>query len=255
MAVLTTAGLADEDVAVLAGRLASALPQLKSFVHAVSERRSDVVELMDARLVFGIPFIEEGIAGLTFHIHPSTFFQTNTEAAELLYAGIRQEVPLTPESRVLGLYCGSGPIELVLAGAAGEVTGIDSSPANIANAVENTIRNGVGNARFVPGTVEALLAGPRQEPADVLILDPPRAGLTAKALRRVLPLGAPTVVYVSCNALTLARDLKEFVTAGYWIKSIIPFDFFPHTPHLETLAVLGRRSPALYIAAGGPATP
>lgn len=240
MAVLTTSGLADEAAAVLAGRLTSALPQLKSFVHAVSGRRSDVVELMDMRLLFGAPFIDERAAGLTFRIHPATFFQTNTGAAELLYERIREEVPLTPESRVLGLYSGSGPIELVLAGAAGQVTGIDSSPANIANAVENTILNGILNARFLPGTVEALLAGPQKEPADVLILDPPRPGLTPKAMRRVLPLAVPTVVYVSCNPEALARDLKEFVAAGYAIRSIVPFDLFPHTPHLEILVVLGK---------------
>lgn len=242
MAVLTTSGLADEAVAVLAGSVARAVPGLKSFVHAVSGRRSDVVELMDMRLLFGAPFIDERAAGLTFRIHPATFFQTNTGAAELLYDRIRKEVPLTPESRVLGLYCGSGPIELVLAGAAGQVTGIDSSPANIANAVENTILNGILNARFLPGTVEALLAGPQKEPADVLILDPPRPGLTAKALRRVLPLAVPTVVYVSCNPEALARDLREFLAAGYAIKSIVPFDLFPHTPHVETLAILSRRT-------------
>jgi 23S rRNA (uracil-5-)-methyltransferase RumA/MAF protein len=240
MAVLTTAGLTDESVAELAGRLAQAVPRLKSFVHAVSDRRSDVVELTDMRLLAGEPFIDEQAAGLIFRVHPATFFQTNTGAAELLYERIRRAVPLNPDSRVLGLYCGSGPIELVLAGAAGEVTAIDSSPDNIANAVENAILNGIENARFVPGTVEALLAGPQKEPADVLILDPPRPGLTPKALRRVLPLAVPTVVYVSCNPEALARDLKEFVAAGYAIGTIVPFDLFPHTPHLETLAVLGK---------------
>lgn len=249
MAVLTTAGSADEDAAVLAGRVARAEPSLTSFIHAVSRRRSDVVELMDMRLIFGAPFIDERAAGLTFRIHPPTFLQTNTGAAELLYARIRQEVPLTPDSRVLGLYCGSGPIELVLAGGAGLVTGIDSSAANIANAVENAILNDIDNARFVPGTVEALLAGPRQGPADVLVLDPPRPGLTAKAMRRVLPLAVPTVVYVSCNPEALARDLKEFVAAGYAIETIVPFDFFPHTPHLEILAVLSRRTARVIVPA------
>ena len=240
MAVLVTAGLADEEAALLAGRLARAAPQLKCFVHAVSGRRSDVVELKDMRLIAGVPFIEEHAAGLTFRIHPPTFFQTNTGAAELLYAHLSREVPLSRESRVLGLYCGSGPIELVLAGAAGQVTGIDSSPDNIANAVENAILNGVENIRFIPGTVEALLAGPGREPADVVIVDPPRPGLTPKALRGVMALDVPMVIYVSCNPQALARDLKEFVAAGYKILSITPFDFFPHTPHLETLAVLGK---------------
>ncbi len=133
-----------------------------------------------------------GLAGLTFRIYPQTFFQTNTAGAELLLQRIKDEVPLTPESRVLGLYCGSGAIELSLAGAVGEVTGVDSSPANIATAVENALINRIGNAEFVPGTVEALVGGPLRGPADVVIVDPPRAGLTGKALRQVSLVAAPT---------------------------------------------------------------
>ena len=108
---------------------------------------------------------------------------------------------------MLGLYCGSGAIELCLAGAAGKVTGVDASPVNIANAVENALVNRIENAAFVPGTVESLLGGPLGEPADIVIVDPPRVGLTGKALRRTIRLGAPSVVYVSCNPASLARDL------------------------------------------------
>ncbi len=115
---------------------------------------------------------------------------------------------MTAESRVLGLYCGSGAIELSLAGAAGKVTGVDASPANIANAVENALVNRIENVAFVPGTVESLLGEPLREPADIVIVDPPRVGLTAKALRRTIRLGAPSVVYVSCNPASLARDLE-----------------------------------------------
>jgi 23S rRNA (uracil1939-C5)-methyltransferase len=130
------------------------------------------------------------------------------------------------------------------------VTGIDSSPANIANAVENALVNRIENAAFVPGTVEALLNGPLREPADVVVVDPPRVGLTGKALRRVLDLGVPVVVYVSCNPSSLARDLRGFLDAGYKVKSLSPFDLFPHTPHLETLAVMVRSTPALYFPSG-----
>ena len=118
------------------------------------------------------------------------------------------------------------------------MTAIDASPANIANAVENALVNRIENVDFVAGTVEALLEGPRREPADAVIVDPPRIGLTAKALRRTVALGAPAVVYVSCNPHALARDLRGFLDAGYRVASLSPFDLFPHTPHLETLAVL-----------------
>ncbi|MEN6561242.1 MAG: 23S rRNA (uracil(1939)-C(5))-methyltransferase RlmD [Acidobacteriota bacterium] len=240
MVVLATAGIGESGLDALAGRLGAAAPGLRSFVHVTSRRGSDLVEYDRARVVAGVPFIEERLAGLTFRIYPPSFFQTNTAGAELLYRRIGEEAGLGGKGRVLGLYCGSGAIEISLAGRAGRVTGIDSSPANIANAVENALLNRVENADFVPGTVEALLAGPGREPADVVIVDPPRVGLTGKALRRVVALGAPTLVYVSCNPRSLARDLRDLLDAGYRVVSLSPFDFFPHTPHLETLAVLAR---------------
>ncbi len=240
MAVLVAAELPDVDLAGLAARLGAAAPELRSFVHVTNRRGSDLVEFERTALVSGAPFIEERLDGLTFRVYPPTFFQTNTAGAELLYRRIREEAGLGPRSRVLGLYCGSGAIELSLAGAVAVVTGVDASPQNIANAVENALVNGIGNAVFVPSTVEALLEGPRREPADVVIVDPPRVGLTPKALRRTVALGVPALVYVSCHPASLARDLRGFVDAGYRIASLSPFDFFPHTPHLETLAVLVR---------------
>ena len=240
MVVLVTTDLPGIDLGPLAGRLAEAAPELRSFVHVTNSRGSDLVEFGRTALVAGVPFIEERLAGLSFRIYPPSFFQTNTAGAELLYGRIREEAPVTKESRVLGLYCGSGAIELTLAGASGRVTGVDSVAANIASAVENALLNRIDNAAFVPGTVEALLAEPRREPADIVIVDPPRVGLTNKALRRTIALGAPTVVYVSCHAASLARDLRGFVQAGYNVASLSPFDLFPHTPHLETLAVLIR---------------
>jgi 23S rRNA (uracil1939-C5)-methyltransferase len=240
MAVLVTAPLPDLDLAPLAERLRDAAPELRSFVHVVNSRGSDCVEHESVRLVAGAPFIEEGLAGLTYRIYPQTFFQTNTAAAELLYRGIREKAPLGPETRVLGLYCGSGAIELSLAGSIARVTGVDASPANIATAVENALVNRVENAEFVPGTVEALAARLLREPADVVVVDPPRVGLTNKALKQTLLAGAPVLVYVSCNPASLVRDLRAFLDAGYRAASLTPFDLFPHTPHLETLAVLVR---------------
>jgi 23S rRNA (uracil1939-C5)-methyltransferase len=240
MAVLVAADLAGVDVSGLAARLAAAAPEIRSFVQVTNRRASDLVEFERTALVSGAPFIEERLAGLAFRIYPPTFFQTNTAGAELLYRRIREEASITSGSRVLGLYCGSGAIELTLAGAAAGVTGVDSSPRNIANAVENALVNRIENAEFLAGTVEALLTEPRREPADIVVVDPPRVGLTPKALRRTIAVGAPAVVYVSCHPASLARDLRGFIDAGYRIASLSPFDLFPHTPHLETLAVLVR---------------
>jgi 23S rRNA (uracil1939-C5)-methyltransferase len=240
MAVLVTADGPDMDFSALAERLAAEAPELRSFIHVTNSRGSDIIEHQRTRTIAGAPFIEEKLDGLTFRIYPQTFFQTNTAGAELLYRRIRDEAELSPESVVLGLYCGSGAIELTLAAAARKVTGVDSSPANIANAVENALINRVDNVEFVPGSVEALVGGPLHEPADVVVVDPPRVGLTGKALRQVLLAGAATVVYVSCNPASLARDLRGFLDAGYKFRSLSPFDLFPHTPHLETLAVLSK---------------
>ncbi len=238
MAVLVTADCPGMDFSSVAERLAAAAPELGSFIHVTNNRGSDIVEHERIRTIAGAPFIEEKLAGLTFRIYPQTFFQTNTAGAELLYNRIRDEAGLSTESAVLGLYCGSGAIELTLAAAARKVTGVDSSPANIANAVENALINRIDNAEFVPGTVEAFVGGPLREPTDIVVVDPPRVGLTGKALRQVLLVKAATVVYVSCNPASLARDLRGFLDAGYRVRSLSPFDLFPHTPHLETLAVL-----------------
>jgi 23S rRNA (uracil1939-C5)-methyltransferase len=239
MLALVTTGEIEPDLGPLAADLAARCPGLQCIYHIRSDRVSDVVSFERLRLLAGVPRIEEKLGRLTFRIYPQTFFQTNTRAAELLYGRIAAEVAaLKKDARVLGLYCGAGPIELFLAGEAGEVTGLDASPENIAAAVENAAANRVQNCRFIPGYVEKALRPSLAEAVDVLVLDPPRKGLTSKALRHVLTLNIPRIIYVSCNAEALARDLEAFAGRGYVVRLIAPFDFFPHTPQLETLAVL-----------------
>jgi 23S rRNA (uracil1939-C5)-methyltransferase len=240
MVLLVTAPCPEVDFGELGARLAAAALRLKSFYHVTNGRNSDIVSFEETRLLAGSPWIEEELGGLSFRIHPQTFFQTNTAAAELLYGKIAELAGLTGESRVLGLYCGSGAIEISLARAAGKVTGVDSLPDNIRSAEENAARNGIGNGVFVAGTVEDFLEEPGGEPPDVLVLDPPRPGLTPKARKHILALDVPKVVYVSCNPPALAKDLKHFAARGYRVEAVLPFDFFPHTPHLETLAILAK---------------
>ena len=240
MVLLATAPGSGADFGELAARLAPPASRVKSFFHVVSGRKSDIVSFEETRLLSGSPWIEEKLGGLTFKIYPQTFFQTNTGAAESLYRKIPELAGLTGRSRVLGLYCGSGAIEIFLAGQAGKVTGVDSLPENIRNAGENAAANGAGNCTFVAGTVEDFLNDPGGEPPDVVVVDPPRPGLTPRALKSILALEAPEAVYVSCNPPALARDLKHFMARGYRLQAVLPFDFFPHTPHLEVLAVLAR---------------
>ena len=238
LALITTSQL-KPDLGTFGADLAARCPGLRSVYHVSSDRVSDVVSFERLRLLAGAPSIEEKLGHLAFRIYPQTFFQTNTRAAELLYSRITEEAAaLKRNARVLGLYCGAGPIELFLAAAAGGVTGVDSNPANIANAVENAAVNRVPNCVFIPGRVERVVRPALAEAVEILVLDPPRSGLSSKALKHALDLAVPGVIYISCNAEALARDVEAFTGRGYVLRLIAPFDFFPHTPHLETLAVL-----------------
>ncbi|HOL66659.1 MAG TPA: methyltransferase domain-containing protein, partial [bacterium] len=184
--------------------------------------------------------LEEKMGAYTFRIHPQSFFQPNTEGAELLYQKLSELVRQAGCRKVLGLYCGSGCLEIFLSPDVEEVTGVDISPASIATAVENCRINKVSNCHFQEAAVEKKLAGLPRQGFDLAVVDPPRAGLTPKALRQLINLAIPYLAYVSCNPATLARDLKELLASGYTIQTIIGFDFFPHTGHLETLVWMKR---------------
>jgi 23S rRNA (uracil1939-C5)-methyltransferase len=190
--------------------------------------------------VLGEEFLEERLGGLRFRISHAAFFQTNTEMAERLGEITAHAAGLTGAERVFDLYCGIGTIGLLLAPDAGEVWGIDVVPEAIADAEKNAARNGVDNARFTAHDVR-LGVRPLLEEAgspDVVVVDPPRAGLSKKVVRRVIECDARRIVYVSCNPTTLAPNAAQLVEAGYTLRRVSPVDMFPHTPHVECVAVL-----------------
>jgi 23S rRNA (uracil1939-C5)-methyltransferase len=192
--------------------------------------------------VLGREFLEEELGGLRFRISPTAFFQTNTEMAERLCKLATEAAGLSGRERVFDLYCGIGTIGLALARDAGEVWGIESVPEAIADAEHNAARNRIENARFIAQDVR-LGVRPLLEEAgspDVVVVDPPRAGLSKKIVRRVIECGARRIVYVSCNPTTLAPDAAQLVGAGYRLRRVRPVDMFPHTPHVECVAVLER---------------
>jgi 23S rRNA (uracil1939-C5)-methyltransferase len=186
--------------------------------------------------------LEEQLCGLTVRISPDAFFQTNTEMAERLYATAAELAELSGRERVLDLYCGIGTIALVFALDAAEVWGVELVERAVADAIENARLNGVDNARFFAGDVR-LAMRPLLEQAgrpDLVVLDPPRAGLSNKVVRRVLEAEAKRIVYVSCNPTTLAPNARQFADAGYELETVRPVDMFPQTPHIECVALLER---------------
>src|SRR5438105_3829719 len=189
--------------------------------------------------------IEEELCGLRFRVRPNAFLQTNTAMAERLYELAGEYAALTGNETVYDLYCGIGTIGLTLASRALTVWGVDVSEESVACALENADLNGITNAAFYAGEVGASLEELRDRAGapDVAVVDPPRAGLSGKALRRLARLEAPKIVYVSCNPTTLAANVKELERDwGYRLERARPVDMFPHTPHVETVALLRRAS-------------
>ncbi len=179
---------------------------------------------------------------LQLKISPDAFFQTNTEMAERLYAIASETAGLTGRERVFDLYCGIGTIALALALDAGKVVGVEVIEKAVADAIANAQLNSVDNAGFYAGDVRTAMRPliEQEGSADVVVVDPPRAGLSQKVVRRVLEAEAQRIVYVSCNPTTLAPNARQMVEAGYELKVVKPVDMFPQTPHIECVALLER---------------
>jgi 23S rRNA (uracil1939-C5)-methyltransferase len=216
------------------------IPQVRSIHWAVNDQASEVTNL-PTRLLWGDEWIEEELLGLRFRIRPNAFLQTNTEMAETLYELARDAAALTGGDVVYDLYCGTGTIGLTLAGDAASVWGVEISEESVACAIENAQANGVENTSFFAGNVGQSLEELREHAGapDVVVVDPPRAGLAGKALRRTGALQASRLVYVSCNPTTLASDLAVLRDEyGYRLERCTPVDMFPHTPHIESVSLL-----------------
>jgi 23S rRNA (uracil1939-C5)-methyltransferase len=215
-------------------------PEVRSIHWAINDTPAEQTNL-PTKLLWGEEAIEEEILGLRFRVRPSAFLQTNTEMAARLYELAREYALLSGEENVFDLYCGTGTIGLALAGRARFVWGLEISEEAIACAIENAELNGIGNARFFAGNVGQTIEELREEAGDpdVVVVDPPRAGLAGKALRRTGALGARRIVYVSCNPTTLASDLQVLRDEyGYELERCRPVDMFPHTPHVESVSAL-----------------
>jgi len=214
--------------------------EVRSVHWAINDTPAEQTNL-PTKLLWGEEAIEEQILGLRFRVRPSAFLQTNTEMASVLYELAREYAGLRGDENVYDLYCGTGTIGLALASNAKAVWGLEISEEAVACAIENAELNGIENARFFAGNVGQTVEELREEAGtpDLVVVDPPRAGLAGKALRRTGALGAPRIVYVSCNPTTLASDLKTLrEDYGYELRRCVPVDMFPHTPHIESVNLL-----------------
>ena len=218
-------------------------PEVRSIHWAVNETPAEVTNL-PTTLLWGEDAIEEQLCGLRFRVRPNAFLQTNTAMAERLYGIAGEFAALTGGETVYDLYCGIGTIGLSIASHALTVWGVEVSEESVACALENADLNGISNAAFFAGETADALAELRDRAGDpdVIVVDPPRAGLSNKAVRRLGRLEAPRIVYVSCNPTTLAGDVKTLgADFGYELVRAKPVDMFPHTPHVETVALLEKR--------------
>ena len=193
-------------------------------------------------IVAGNKSLQEELSGLQFSISPHAFFQTNTEMAEVLYKIAAQRADLKGWERVYDLYCGIGTVGLSLASRAGEVWGLELLEQAVADAISNARRNEIKNAKFFAGDVRLALRELVEQASrpDVMVLDPPRAGLSQKIVRRVIEASPRRIVYISCNPTTLAPSAAQLVEAGYALRRVTPVDMFPQTPHIECVALLER---------------
>lgn len=227
----------------LLDHLLAAVPEITTLLYTVNPKKNDSIFDLEPKVYSGKGYVTEKLEDFTFKIGPKSFFQTNTYQGEALYKVTRDFAGLTGAEIVYDLYCGTGSIGIFVSRQAKKVIGIELISEAIDDARENASANAVDNATFFAGDVtdicdDAFFAA--HGAPDVIITDPPRAGMHEKLTAKLLEVAAPRIVYVSCNPATQARDLA-LLNEKYTIEKIQPVDMFPHTHHIENVVLLQRR--------------
>ncbi len=227
----------------LARELTRLFPPVASILWSINQTRASVAGGFPFSVLAGRDHIHEKIGGLDLKISPASFLQTNTAMAERLYLKALEYAGLSGDELVLDLYSGIGSIALLFAGNCRRVLGVELMEEAVELARENALINQVENAQFRSGKVRvALKELALERQPDLVVLDPPRAGASKKEVSRILGLGAPRIVYVSCNASTMAGNARQLADGGYRLLRVGAVDMFPHTPHIETVALFKRES-------------
>ena len=211
--------------------------QVVGILRTINDRLADAVYCDELRVLWGRDYYNEEILGLKFKVSAFSFFQTNVDAVERLYSYAVSLIDDFENKEVFDLYCGTGTITQVLARKAKEVIGIELVEEAVEAAKANAALNGLDNCRFLAGDVFEVLDSLPDKP-EVIVVDPPRVGISSNALEKIIGYGVKQIVYISCNPKSLADNLYYMQYYGYEIKSVKPFDNFPGTKHTECVAVL-----------------
>jgi 23S rRNA (uracil1939-C5)-methyltransferase len=231
----------------LTNLLTSHFPEITTIVNNITDRKSMVAFGDSEKIYFGEGFITEQLGRCTFRISANSFFQTNTLQAEKLYETAKNFAELKPTDVLYDLYSGTGSIAIYMSDAVERVIGIESVESSVRDAGKNAEFNGAKNCTFLLGDLKDRLTKDRswldEHPRpNVIITDPPRSGMHEKVVDEIIKLAPEKIVYVSCNVATQARDARILADGGYELLKVQPVDMFPHTDHVEDVALLVRRS-------------
>ena len=229
-----------DEIKDLLNHISDKFPEITSLMYVINEKRNDTILDQDIKLFKGNDFIFEQMNELKFKIGPKSFYQTNSEQALNLYQHVKDYAKITSEDVVYDLYTGTGTIANFVAKGAKKVVGLEYVPEAIEDAKINSELNKIENTEFYAGDIKDLLTSDfvdEKGKPDIIILDPPRAGLHTNVVKALLHASAKRIVYVSCNPATQARDI-DLLKEKYKVTLVQPVDMFPHTHHVENIAVL-----------------
>lgn len=224
-------------------------PDITTIVHNINPYQTSLVLGERENVLYGTGKIEDELCGLTFRISPRSFYQINPVQTEVLYNTAMEYADMSGREKVIDAYCGIGTIGLVASKRAGEVIGVELNRDAVHDAISNAKRNGIKNVRFFCDDAGEFMLGMARdgERADIVFMDPPRAGSDECFLSSLVTLAPKKIVYISCNPETQQRDLRFLTKRGYKVEKIQPVDMFPHTNHVETVVQLVRKIPDTYI--------
>ncbi|MBR5253046.1 MAG: 23S rRNA (uracil(1939)-C(5))-methyltransferase RlmD [Clostridia bacterium] len=242
MVVLVTADEQFPSVSSFVNALVGRHPEITTVVQNVSKKAVNLVLGEKNITLYGEGYIEDTIDGCRFRISPKSFYQVNPQMTTLLYGKAVEFMGLSGKETVIDAYCGTGTIGILASRNAGRVIGVEVNKDAVADAKENARLNGRDNIEFYAADAGEFMVemATKGQKADVVIMDPPRAGSDIKFMRSVVKLSPKRIVYVSCNPETLSHDLTYFGQNGYRVRKIQPFDMFPHTNHCECAVMLER---------------